>query len=314
MRSFIINENDSGQRVDKFILKAIPKLPKSIMYKLIRKKDIKVNGKRCEISTRLNPGDKVDVYINDKLNNVKKDCSFMNAPTEIQIVYEDDNILVVNKPAGLTVHCDNEHENDTLINRIKHYLCNKGSYDPDAENSFSPALCSRLDRNTCGLVTAAKNAASLRELNECVRNDKVNKIYRCAVVGTPPISEDTLKAYHFKENIGNIVKISDSPLNGYKKIKTGYKVLRSNSELSLLEVKLYTGRTHQIRAHLAYIGIPVLGDGKYGNLSANKHYQRYSQCLCAYSLEFNFAAGSILEYLNDKVFTAPIPEFEKLIR
>ena len=181
------------------------------MYKLIRKKDIKINGKRCDISARLNTGDKVDIYINDKLNRPKADFSFLDAPDDINIIFEDENIIIVFKPSGLTVHCDNEHENDTLINRIKHYLYNNNSYNPETENSFAPALCSRLDKNTCGIVTAAKNAAALREVNEAVRNGNVTKIYRCIAVGTPEKSEDILEAFHFKEPSGNTVKITNMP-------------------------------------------------------------------------------------------------------
>lgn len=314
MRNYIINENDSGQRIDKFIQKALPGLPKSMMYKLIRKKDIRLNGKRCEISSRLITGDTVSVFIHEKFAVHARDMSFTAAPAEIDIIYEDDNILVVSKPAGLTVHCDNEHETDTLINRIKNYLYNSGSYDPQKENSFAPALCSRLDKNTCGLVTAAKNAVSLREVNEAIRCGRVRKIYHCVTASAPPGNEDILVAYHRKEAKGNIVKISQTPTEGFKEIKTGYKVLRSAPPLALLEVTLFTGRTHQIRAHLASIGAPVLGDGKYGNIAANKKYGVFSQALCAYSLEFKFNGNSPLSYLNGKIFYSHTPDFEKIVR
>lgn len=234
MHNYIINENDSGQRIDKFIQKALPGLPISMMYKLIRKKDIRLNGKRCEVSTRLNTGDTVSVYVHEKFAAPARDASFTAAPAEIDIIYEDDNILVVSKPAGLTVHCDNDHENDTLINRIKHYLYNSGSYDPQKENSFAPALCSRLDKNTCGLVTAAKNAVALREINAAIRCGKVRKIYHCVTASAPPRNEDILTAYHRKEAKGNIVKISRTPAEGFKEIKTGYKILRSSPPLALL--------------------------------------------------------------------------------
>ncbi|MBQ8296421.1 MAG: RluA family pseudouridine synthase [Ruminococcus sp.] len=313
MKNFIINENDSDQRVDKFIMKVFPELPKSMMYKLIRKKDIKVNGKRCEISTRLQTGDTVSVYIHEKFSGNKTDFSFKEASPEINIVYEDENILIVNKPAGLTVHCDNEHEQDTLINRVKHYLYIKGCYDPESENSFAPALCSRLDKNTCGLVTAAKNAAALREINSAVRDGKTDKIYHCITAGVPPKKQDIMTAYHHKESDGNIVRVSPVPLDGYKEIKTGYRILRTGKSLALVEVTLYTGRTHQIRAHLSSIGCPVLGDGKYGNPAENKKHNRYYQLLCAYSLKFRFDPGSPLEYLNGKTFEAPVPDFEKLV-
>lgn len=314
MKKFTINDNDSDQRIDKFISKALPELPKSMMYRLIRKKDIKINGKRCEISARLNTGDIVTVYVNDKFMNDRADFSFMNAPDNINVVYEDDNIIIVNKPVLLDVHCNNEHIPDTLINRIKHYLYKTGKYDPDEENSFSPALCSRLDKNTCGLVTAAKNAASLREINQAIRDGNVLKIYHCVTASLPPKKSDILTSFHKKEMSGNRVKISDIRLDGYKEIKTGYKLLKSNGNLALLEIELFTGRTHQIRAHLAHIGAPVLGDGKYGNYALNKHYNMFIQALCAYSLQFNFNEDSFLSYMNKKQIICPTPDFEKIVK
>ncbi|MBQ3139507.1 MAG: RluA family pseudouridine synthase [Ruminococcus sp.] len=300
MREFTIMSNDSGQRLDKFLLKAMPDLPKSMMYRLIRKKDIKINGKRCEISAKLCEGDVVRVYVKDDVSAVKKhDMSFLKADTTLDIIYEDENILIAYKPMGLDSHGNGENSEDTLINRIKLYLCNKKEYLPEEESTFAPALCSRLDRNTSGIVTAAKNAAALREMNDGIKNGYVHKIYQCITVGKPPKSRDILTAYHYRQEGRNIVRISNKPLDGYKEIKTGYTVLEQKNDMSLLEIKLYTGRTHQIRAHLAHIGCPILGDGKYGNIAANKRHNLFRQALCAYRLEFDFPDNSSLAYLNE---------------
>ncbi|MDD6279664.1 MAG: RluA family pseudouridine synthase [Oscillospiraceae bacterium] len=312
MTEFTIKKNDSGQRVDKFISKALPDMPKSLIYKLIRKKDIKLNGKRCEISDVLRDGDILRVYAPADFSTKKTDMEFLKAPSDIEIIYEDENIIVVNKPAGLAAHSGNDRESDTLVNRIKHYLYLRGSYAPESEASFAPALCSRLDKNTCGLVTAAKNAAALREMNAGIRDGFVTKIYHCAAVGVPAEKNGILSAYHFKMSEGNIVKISDFPKNDYRPIKTGYKLLAQSDGLSLLEITLYTGRTHQIRAHLSHIGLPVLGDPKYGSSAANKRYGVQVQALCAYRLRFSFSKDSPLEYLNEISITAPKPGFERI--
>lgn len=313
MKEFVINDNDSGQRVDKFVAKALPDLPKSMMYRLIRKKDIKINGKRCDISDRLNTGDVITIYVKDEVSAEKKhDMSFLKCSSDIEVVYEDTNVLIVNKPVGLDSHSNGSPMTETLIDRIKHYLYNKKEYVPDSENSFAPALCSRLDRNTCGLVTAAKTAAALRDINEAIRAGNVHKIYHCITVGKLPHNEDIITAYHQKDESRNLVKISDSPIDGYKPIKTGYRVLEEKGPLSLVEVKLYTGRTHQIRAHLAHIGAPLLGDGKYGIVAANKRYGVFRQALCAFSLEFHIPESSDMHYLNSMEFNAPEPYFEKL--
>ncbi|MBD5159398.1 MAG: RluA family pseudouridine synthase [Ruminococcus sp.] len=308
MVTFTVNDNDCGQRVDKFVTKALPELPKSMMYRLFRKKDIKINGKRCDISAILNAGDVVTVYVKQELSAEKKhDMNFLNSPPDLDIIHEDDNILITFKPVGLDPHSNSTSTADTLIDRIKHYLYNKNEYSPETENSFAPALCNRLDRNTSGLIISAKNAVSLREINEAIRNGNLHKIYRCVTVTPPPQNEDIISAYHRKDDGRNIVRISDKKSDGYKPIRTGYKVLDRKNGLFLIEVTLFTGRTHQIRAHLAHVGAYILGDGKYGNTSLNKRYGVFRQTLCAYSLKFELPETSPLAYLNKLVITTPEP-------
>ncbi len=303
MREFLINSNDAGQRVDKFLGKAVKKLPSTLMYKYLRTKRIKLNNKKCEISTRLNEDDLLQLYINDEFFEETEKADFLSVPTTLSIIYEDENILLVDKKCGLVVHEDDENTVDTLINRIKHYLFDKGEYIPENELSFAPALCNRLDRNTGGIVICAKNAESLRILNQKIKDRELQKLYLCVTVGIPPKNEDTITAYLEKDEAKNQVFVSDKKTPKNKTIVTKYRILAEKDNLALLEVDLITGRTHQIRAHLAYIGCPLLGDGKYGINKTNRAYNVKTQALYSYKLTFKFTSdGGILQYLDEKSF------------
>ena len=305
MKSFTIEKNDADQRLDKFLTKSCPKLPKALMYKYIRIKRIKVNGKRAEISTRLKKGDVVDMYINDEFFEKKETVyDFMSSSKSIDIVYEDENIILLNKKVGLLSHPDETEYVDTLITRVKRYLFEKGEWHPDEETSFTPALVNRIDRNTSGIVICAKTAEALRVLNQKMKDRELHKIYLCIVHGKMNKENELLEGYLVKDEKKNKVFVSKRPNEGAKLIRTKYKVLGFRDGLSLLEVNLLTGRTHQIRAHLASIGHPLVGDGKYGTNELNKKTGYKKQCLCSHKLIFDFTteAGG-LEYLNKKEFT-----------
>lgn len=308
MKQFIINGNDAGQRLDKFLQKACENLPQSLMYRAIRKKRIKVNGKKSEINYRLKEGDILELYINDEFF-AEKEYAFLNARGNVDVVYEDENIIIVNKPAGVVVHEDENGGNDTLIDRIQKYLYEKGEYAPEDEHSFAPALCHRLDRNTSGLVITAKNAESLRILNEKIKNREVQKFYYCIVKGIPQPPQGVLKDFLKKDSESNKVKIYPQPIEGGKTVITEYKTISSRNGESLLEVRLVTGRTHQIRAHMAYAGYPLAGDTKYGDIEYNRKMKQKHQKLCAYKLTFEFSSDSgILNYLKDKTIKLNIVE------
>ncbi|NLT15509.1 MAG: RluA family pseudouridine synthase [Clostridiales bacterium] len=305
MKQFTVQKNDAGQRLDRFVAKTVPLLPSSLVQKYIRTKRIKLNGRGAKQDTKLSLGDIIQMYINDE---------FFEAPTgenaylkitepRLDIIYEDENILLVNKEAGVLCHPDGDGTYNTLITHIQAYLYLKREWRPMEENAFAPALCNRIDRNTSGLVIAAKNAEALRIMNEKIKNRQVEKYYLAVIHGGIKPESGRLEGYIFKDAVKNQVFVSDKSTIGSKTAITEYKTLAFKNGLALLECRLITGRTHQIRAQLSHAGHPLLGDGKYGSGKTNRPYGENGQALCSYRLVFDFKtdAGN-LSYLQGQEF------------
>jgi 23S rRNA pseudouridine955/2504/2580 synthase len=300
MKSVIVGKNDAGQRLDKFLTKKYKSLPKSMMFKQIRKKNIKINKKRCTAEQIINENDLIELYLNDDLLiEKKKHYDFVNAPKELDIIYEDENIILLNKKQGELCHPDGKEYVNTLIASLKRYLYESKQWNPDEENSFVPSLANRIDRNTGGIVIGAKNYEALKILNKKIKDREIDKFYLTVAHGKFEKSSGTIESYLVKDEKKNIVSVTDNPTKNAKKAITKYTVLDYYDDVSLVEIELLTGRTHQIRVHLASIGHPLYNDGKYG-----KVHGRFKQELYSYKLKFNFKTdGEKLNYLNGKEFS-----------
>ena len=314
MREFTIHKNDADQRLDRFLGKAVPLLPASLAQKYIRLKRIKVNGARAERDYRLREGDRLQLYLNDE---------FFEAPSEenvyltivnprLHIIYEDENIMLLDNPAGMVVHADEGEKVNTLVNHMLAYLYQKREWKPREENAFTPALCNRIDRNTGGIVIAAKNVEALRVLNEKIRERELSKFYLCICLGRPEPPKGRIECFLRKDSKTNTVRVYHHPVPDGRSAVTLYETLETRDRLSLVEVELLTGRTHQIRASFADMGHPLLGDGKYGVGSVNRRYGETQQALYSYRLRFDFPTDAgILNYLRGREFIADEVPFRR---
>lgn len=310
MRKLKIDKNNSNQRLDKFLLKYLNKAPKSFIYKMIRKKNIKLNNSKVSGNEILQENDILDLYLSEETIIKFMEEKLLNKNVgSLNIVFEDKNILIVNKPTNLLSQASKAYE-DNLVDRILLYLSNTNQFDNSKESYFTPGICNRLDRNTSGLVISGKNLIATQEVNRLISENLLEKYYLTIVKGNIEKS-NLIKSYHVKDSIDNKVKIYDCEVENSKKVITEYKPIISNGKFSLLEVKLITGKSHQIRAHLQSIGHPIIGDKKYGdaniNLYFNKKFGINSQILHASKLVFNSERSPILDYLNKKEFVAEKP-------
>jgi len=315
MRELTIGKNDAGQRLDRFVAKSLPLLPPALLQKYIRLKRIKVNGKGAKRDTRLLAGDILQLYINDEFfDKPSEENIFLTLfRPQLDIVYEDENLLLLNKRPGLVVHADETEKVNTLINHIQAYLYQKKEWNPKWENAFAPALCNRIDRNTGGIVIAAKNAETLRIINEKIKAHEVEKSYLCITVGRPKPAEGKIEGFLLKDEAKKQVAFYHRPVPGGKTAVTLYRTLETRGPLSLVECRLLTGRTHQIRVSMAEIGCPLLGDGKYGRGDVNRRYGETRQALYSYQLSFPFPTDAgALNYLRGRTFTvAEVPFRDK---
>lgn len=304
MRELVLNKNDDSLRLDKFMSRTFRTMPPSLVQKYIRLKCIRVNGVHGKADTVLHAGDVLKLYISDEFFETKPAVDLSRVIPDFKVVYEDQNIILMNKPAGLICQPDDRENFNTLSNQLISYLIRRGEYDPSGENAFVPALCNRIDRNTQGIVIGAKNSAALMMMNEKIKQREIDKTYQCLVFGVPKPLRAHRVAYLRKDAASNTVTVKDDVAPGFREIRTAYRTLATDGTISLLEVSLLTGRTHQIRAHMAHLGYPLVGDTKYGTARQNSGYPFRFQALSSCGLTFSFSTDAgILNGLKGKTFS-----------
>ena len=315
MKQFIITDNEAGQRFDKYLGKLMKDAPASFFYKMMRKKNITLNGKKATGNEKLNKNDEVKLFLSDEtFEKFSGHVEVKKAVCKLNVVYEDEHVLFINKPVGMLSQPDDSGKM-SLVEYLIGYLEEKGEVSGETLKTFKPSVCNRLDRNTSGIVAAGKSLAGLQELSKLLHDRTIHKDYLCVVKGNVT-KEDYIKGFLHKDEKTNKVIVSREKTADALPIETRYTPLFLNGKMTLLKVRLITGRTHQIRAHLASIGHPLAGDGKYGDERFNQYFrEKYhlkNQLLHAYELEIPEIEGK-LQYLSGRKFTAEIPtQFAKI--
>ena len=310
MKEFIINENEAGQRFDKYLAKLLREAPKSFFYKMLRKKNITLNGKKATGNEKLSPGDQVKLFLSDEtFQKFSKETAAPRAVCDLDVIYEDADVLLVNKPAGMLSQPDESGE-PSLVEYITGYLLERGTLTENDLATFRPSVCNRLDRNTSGIVAAGKSLAGLQALSELFRGRTLHKDYLALAKGVIK-NEEHIRGYLHKDQKYNKVTVYREKKDGALPIETVYTPLGDNGAVTLLKIRLVTGRPHQIRAHLASEGHPLMGDYKYGgeryNRICRERYGLKHQLLHAYRREFP-RSQEVPDHLSGKIFFAEPPE------
>ncbi len=315
MRALTVGENEAGQRLDKLLAKYLNLAPKSFLYKMMRKKNITLNGKKCDGSEKLNPGDEIKMFLADETIETFSEVKIQKVKKQkLDIIYEDGHILLINKPSGMLSQKAKDTD-ESLVEYLIDYLLDTGGITREGLQSFRPSVCNRLDRNTSGLVAAGKSLAGLQILSGAFKDRTLHKYYQCVVAGEV-LKSETISGFLKKDEKTNQVEISAKETPNSAPIRTRYEPLAQKDGFTLLKVTLITGRTHQIRAHLASIGHPIVGDYKYGNARINEAAKREhgirSQMLHSWRLVMPNDLKEPLHYLGGREFTAPLPpEFKR---